>query len=338
MPGDSTDSPDPSRDITGLRYDFPLRRDRHGYRPVYKLGNERGPCPYACTFCGVGKSEKVSAEWNIRRFDAKHAEYLVGIDGPYHPAIFNRGNVTLETDFSRRTLDHILNVFSSDSRVQYVSLNSREPAATPEVLDRLAEANRPFPIHFILGMESFSPRTPEVLGKSNKGEMQRFVAKLKPYNIGNGTSNQSKPYVFGLDVNLVFLPELYLDAGESRAGKEQRIGKGLAEDLRTLLSHTDPAVPCEINIHPFYAVESLPYESADLFMLLRILPMLQGIVEEHNRQPGVYRMHLFVGVVLLPQQPGSLPGKGNFAATVQAAIDVFNRTGSIAWEPRATSV
>jgi hypothetical protein len=93
-------------------------------------------------------------------------------------------------------------------------------------------------------------------------------------------------------------------------------------------------VPLEVNIHPYYMVESLPYRNADLFMLLRALPMLQEIVEEHNRKPGVYRTHLFLGIVFFPQSPKK---ESDFETPeqveqIQAMVDHFNRVGSL---PRA---
>lgn len=92
---------------------FPLR----GYRPVYKLGNEGGNCSFGCKFCGVGRSTRVISAENIARFDALHANYLTDIDGPFHPAIFNRGNVTDPKAFSWATLDHIFQAFQEDERV-----------------------------------------------------------------------------------------------------------------------------------------------------------------------------------------------------------------------------
>jgi len=310
---------------------FPLRVDRNGYRPVYKLGNEGGNCSFGCKFCGVGKSPRVTSAQNIALFDSLHAKYLPEIDGPYHPAIFNRGNVTDPKAFSPATLNHILGVFEQDSRVSFASLNSREVTATGEVLDGFAARRFPFPIHFIFGQESFNASASRVLGKNNQGEMERFIQKLKRYNQQHEPLADGKRYVFGLDVNLVFLPELYLEAGEPRAGREAKIAEGLANDLRELLRRTDPLVPVEVNIHPYYEVESLPYEKADLFQLLRMLPTLQPILEEQNRRPGVCRTHLFVGAVLLI---ASNSGKCSAAQerrirALETSIDEFNRTGHL---------
>ncbi len=307
---------------------FPLRVDQNGYRPVYKLGNEAGNCSFACKFCGVGKSAKVTSVENIAMFDDLHARYLTEIDGPYHPSIFNRGNVTDSTSFSRATLDHILGVFKRDKRVAYMSLNSREITATADVLGRLVDRNLPFPIHFIYGQESFSEAAQQILGKNTRGEMERFVQKLKCYNQAFQPRDDGKRYLFGLDVNLVFLPELYLQLGESRMDSEIRIESGLVDDLRKLLIRTDPLVPVEVNIHPYYEVEALPYQKSDILQLLRILPTLQGVVEEHNRKPSMHQTHLFLGVVFVVE--GTEVGDSQQAkklSHLQHVIDDFNKTG-----------
>lgn len=310
---------------------FPLRIDRNGYRPVYKLGNEGGNCSFGCKFCGVGKSPRATSAQNVALFDSLHAKYLPEIAGHYHPAIFNRGNVTDPQAFSPATLDHVLEAFQHDSRVSYISLNSREPTATTEVLDGLTARRLPFPVHFIFGQESFNRSTRRVLGKDNEGEMERFVEKLKHYNRQHESPVSGKRYLFGLDVNLVFLPELYLKAGEQRQGHEAEIAQGLADDLRELLRRADPLVPVEVNIHPFYEVNSLPYKKADVLMLLHILPSLQRILEEDQQQFALHQPHLFVGIVFIPPVQESEPSmtRGMQVAEFQATIDEFNRTGRL---------
>lgn len=306
---------------------FPLRVDRNGYRPVYKLGNERGDCSFGCRFCGVRRSIPVTSAQNVAAFDALHAEYSAEIDGAYHPAVFNRGNVTDPDAFSPSTLDHVLAVFERDPRVVFVSLNSRERTATSAVLDGLAGRKLPFPVHFIFGQESFNSSAARVLGKNTEGELERFVERLRPYNPQHDHGVRRR-YVFGLDVNLVFLPELYMEVGASRRGREARIIDGLADDLRELLRRVDPLVPVEVNIHPYYEVESLPYEKADLFLLLRAVAPLRSLIDDHNRQSAARRVSLFLGVVLLTDT-----GRGGAemirVQRLQAAVDGFNRNGTL---------
>jgi len=308
---------------------FPLRRDRNGWRAVYKLGNERGNCPFECRFCGVGTSPSVTSEEDISLFDVLHAQHLAVIDGPYHAVIFNRGNVTDTGSFSAQTLDHILSIFASDSRVSYVSLNSRERTATEEVLEALSARHLPFPIHFVFGQESFAESAPVILGKHNCGEMARFIAKLKRYNAGFESAVGRRRYVFGLDVNLLFLPELYLSPGETRNGNMAGIAAGISNDLRQVLTLSDPLVPMEVNIHPYYEVEPLPYERADLSVLLRILPSLDRIIEGHNKSRHTRPIHLFVGVVFVTNEGTHCPNSvlASRISTLAATFDRFNTKG-----------
>ena len=305
---------------------FPLRRDRAGWRAVYKLGNERGRCPFQCKFCGVGNSPRVTSAENMALFDALHARHLATLDGPYHAAIFNRGNVTDRGAFSQATLDHVLETFVRDPRVTCLSLNSREVTATADVLDELAARQLPCPLHFIFGQESFTRNAQLILGKNNQGELERFIEKLQPYNTACPPTPERKKHVFGLDVNLVFLPELYLDLGESRHGHEEKIAAGFAAEVRQLLALAHPLVPIHINLHPFYPVASLPYEPADLFMLVRMLPVLQQLVDTHNRRSKANPTQLFVGVVFATQPDTATAPR---LVRLQALLDEFNRTGRL---------
>lgn len=302
---------------------FSLRKDQNGWRPVFFLGNEQGNCPFNCRFCVVGKSAKVSSEENISRFDKQYASYLKAVNGPYHPVVYNKGNATNPAEFSRTTLDHVLTAFSNDKRVAFVSLNSREKAATTEMLDNLNEKNLPYPIHFIVGIESFSKKTPVILGKNTVGELDRFVEKLKPYN----RPSPSRKYTFGLDVNLLFLPQFYLDDEDETEGNYAKIKAGIEYDVREVLRRSNPSVPIEINLHPFYRVETLSFQDADLGAFMKILPNLQKEVEHHNAEHGT-ATHLFVGV------EGSGYENKRQARQVQIwkpFIDEFNSTGRIAW-------
>ncbi|MEW5996986.1 MAG: hypothetical protein AB1657_05335 [Candidatus Micrarchaeota archaeon] len=302
---------------------FSLRRDQNGWRPIFFLGNEHGNCPFNCRFCIVGKSAGVSSKENIRKFDKQYASYLKAINRPYHPVVYNKGNVTNPEEFSRTTLDYLLAVFSSDERTAFVSLNSREKAATSEVLDYLNEKNLPYPIHFIVGIESFSKKTPAILGKNTAGELDRFIEKLKHYN----RASPSRKYTFGLDVNLLFLPQLYLDDADETKGSYAKIKAGIVYDVREVLRRSNPSVPIEINLHPFYRVETLSFQDADLGAFMKILPSLQKEVEHHNAEHRT-TTHLFLGV------EGS--GYENEQQARQAQIwkpfiDEFNSTGRISW-------
>lgn len=307
---------------------FPLRRDRKGMRVVYRLGNEWGPCPFACTFCGVGNSPRVAPEENRTRFDRLFADYAAHISEPYHAAIFNEGNVTHPREFSRETLRYVLDAFVRDPKVQYVSLNSRESTATVGALEFLRDLELPFPVHFIFGLESYSARGRELLGKKNEGELERFLVKLDTFNRKGGPGDLRKPYGFGLDINLIFLPEVFLAPGEERGGREEQIHRGFLDEFRLVLTRLNPAVPCQINIHPYYAVPSLPFRDADLLQLLRILPDLQSAVNEHNARISGTRVDIFVGVVFVQLGKELAGPNGELQEEIERAIVTFNETGS----------
>lgn len=303
---------------------FTLRRDQNGLRPVFLLGNELGECPLKCKFCNVRKPARVSSADNIKAFNELYTKYSKLINGPYHPLVYNRGNVTDPKEFSRKTFDYILNCFSNDERVRFVSINSRERFATRRVLDYLAGKNLNYPIHFIFGVESFSENAAKLLGKNAVGELERFEKKLAEYN-QQYAFNTRKSYVFGLDVNLLFLPELYLREGESRNGKYSKIREGIKKDVAHVLHYAHSTVPIEINLHLFSQVETLPFEDAELDSLASVLPELQEIVERHNETSN-YETHLFIGI----------EGEGysskyweNQLQKWKPSIDAFNETGRL---------
>ena len=302
---------------------FNIRIDRNGLRPVYNLGNELGNCPFQCAFCGVGNSPQVTEEENIKNFDILYGEFSNRLQGRYHPVIYNQGNCTNPREFSWKTLRHILNRFRDDPDVAYVSINSRECYVSTQLLENLVSLELTYPVHFILGIESFSPRTLELLGKDTGNELQRLNEKLKPFNLQPVSEQGTKAYTFGLDVNLVFLPELYLGQGECRDGNESAIKSGWINEIQYLLNAIDPLVPVEINLHPYYRVKELPYESADLDIFMNALPEINRIVEaaDFNHSP-----HIFLGV------EGSGYDSHAYQQTLARwtpVIDEFNRTGCI---------
>jgi len=260
------------------------------------MGNTLGLCPHDCKFCSVKTGDKVPVEEIVARFDELFVLYQERIDGPYHPVIYNAGNVTNAREFPRELLDHVLGKFSTDKRVSYVSLNSREQYMTHELLECLADKRLSYAIHFIIGVESFSEKAPRILGKNTAGELTRAVLKLKWFNRQYARQDAELSYVFGLDTNLVFLPELYIKEGRPREAGFDEIRLGLENDLARLLNVIDSDVPVEINIHPYCKVDALPYDDADLGTLVYMLPGLRDLVAEHNKIPGNRRTHLFVGV------------------------------------------
>ena len=220
---------------------------------------------------------------------------------------------------------YILDQFNNDTRVTYVSINSRLKYATHKLLRSLMAQNLSYPIHFIFGLETLSPQIANILGKKNSGEFQRFITRLRSYNQANKSKHQGS-YNFGLDVNLVFLPEIYLANNEKRAGNEIKIARGMKEELEQLLSLIDPLVPIEINLHPYYKVQELPYESLDLEFFMQQIPVLQAIIDKHNHLEPEKQTHLFIGMeggdYSQPAYQARLP-------RWKEQIDIFNATGEI---------
>lgn len=275
---------------------FSLRRDRNGFRPVFPLGNVLGLCPYDCSFCGVKTTERVTVAQVKRRFDELCAVYSGQIDGDYHPVIYNRGNVTNPREFPPELLSYVLERFRFDSRMVYISINSREMDATEEFLALLAGHHLSFPVHFIFGLESFSDRMPALMGKNTTGELGRFVDKLRPYNSAGRDLVDAGQYVFGLDVNLVCMPELYLPETQTRDGNERTILRGIESELALVLSECPREVPIQVNLHPYHRVESLPFDDLGLDVIFAALPRLQSRLDEYNRWNSGPPVHLFVGV------------------------------------------
>lgn len=301
---------------------FPIRRDRIGLRPVFMLGNLNGRCPFDCTFCGV-KAEEVTAAGDAREhFREQWLQYRPLLDGPYHPIIYNEGNVTNHLEFPAELLAHILEFFRADERVQYIALNSREKYATEQLLSEFQRKHLPFPVHFVFGLESVSEKAHQMLGKNTRGELKRFARKLSRFNKrvpGGGT------YSFGLDVNLLFLPQLYTGAGTMSTARRGLLAAGLERDIEYVLDVTCDGPPVQINIHPYYQVEALPFTDAEVGDLVRILPQVQAKIVQSNRNRSP-PAHLFVGI----------EGKGYQTSYWQqqseqwgAIIDIFNATGYV---------
>ena len=307
---------------------FPIKEDVNGARVVFLLGNEReGGCVYRCSFCNVRDLHVSTHKENKANFRKQYDAFKEELGYKnYHALLYNEGNGTNKEELSRETLEYILDTFNEDEKISFLSINSREEQATSDVLDYLADKYLNYPVHFILGQESFSERTPRVLGKNTNGSLERFVEKLRGYNQRDST-NKRKDYTFGLDVNLVFLPELYLDEGESREGNESKIREGIKKDLWQLLQHVNPDVPIEINIHCYSRVDKLSLKSANYGILLQIVPELQGMVEEHNITKQGYETHIFLGYNCDEQTED---GKVNPEAVyLNQSTAIFNKTGKL---------
>lgn len=276
-----------------LNNGFPIRKDLYGLRYVFFLGNEGGDCKYRCTFCEIGKSNKVSTEYNIALFERLYKNYLERINGKInHPLIYNRGNVTDEKAFSRKNLKHILERFNNNSKITHLSINSREKEVTEEFIEFIMQMNLSYPIHFILGKESFSEKTYRIIGKNSKGEFESLINKLIPFNDDKFISNCRK-YNFGIDCNLLFLPELYIGVTD-RIQNKNGIELGFINDIKKAIDYSSFNVPLTINLHPYYKVKSLPFENADVAHFIEILPNINELVKNHNKE-SKYKASIFIG-------------------------------------------
>jgi len=276
-----------------LNTGFPIRKDLYGLRYVFFLGNEGGDCKYRCTFCEIGKSNKVSNEYNITLFENLYKDYSEQTKGEInHPLIYNRGNVTDEKAFSRRTLKHVLEKFNNNSKITNLSINSREKEVTNEFIDFIMQMNLSYPVHFILGQESFSDKTYQIIGKNSQGEYERLVNKLISFN-QKGFYPDNKTYNFGIDCNLLFLPELYIGASERLLSKKE-IENGFVNDIKKALEISSENVPLTLNLHPYYKVKSLPYENADIEHFIEILPNITELVKTYNNA-AKFKTSIFIG-------------------------------------------
>ena len=276
-----------------LNTNFPIRKDRYGLRYVFFLGNEGGNCKYQCTFCEIGKSNAVSSKYNVNLFDNLFEDYLIKVtDKRNHLLLYNRGNITDKRAFSRKTLAHILTKFKNYHSITHLSLNSREQEVTNDFIDFIFKMNLPYPIHFILGQESFSDKTDQIIGKNSNGEFVRLNNKISQFN-SESYFTRNENYKFGIDVNLLFLPELYIGKAD-RKEYEKEIKKGLLKDVKKVLINSSEIVPITINIHPYYKVKSLPFENTDVSQLIDLLPQIQDLVTVYNKKRK-YKTSVFIG-------------------------------------------
>ena len=276
-----------------INRDFPIRKDQYGYRYVFFLGNEGGNCKYQCRFCEIGKSNAVDSAYNIMLFDHLYNDYKMNLQGHItHPLLYNRGNISDEKAFSLKTLTYILNKFNSDKNIHHISLNSREKEIDTTFINYLLEANLSFPIHFILGQESFSSKIVNIIGKNTIGEFEKLVEKISPYN-KEYYIPRFKKYNFGVDINLLFLPELYI-GNVNRWKYKDEVSIGLMKDINYALNYSTDSFPLVININPYYKVSTLPYENADIELLISLLPSISELVHGINKK-RTYKISIFIG-------------------------------------------
>lgn len=288
-------------EVADLQERFETRRDADGIRDVLVIGNERpGGCPFKCQGCGVeGEAVKVDSRANAgmisqqvddmkRRLEKDPVAYS---EHGYHFCIYNNGNVTNPAELSTDNLTSLLQQIDGLTPLpKYVSLNSRGPFVNEKGLKDLQDLGLQYDIHFILGVETFTEKGKAIYGKpAIDREMQKMFTVVNAFN----EAHQTK---FGIDAGFVFLPEFYAD---DRADSTA-IAQGFLDDVGGFIEqYVGRETPIVINIHPFYPMPKLPYEStAQSFdILMEAMVKLEAVIQSRNANlPEHLRASLFIGL------------------------------------------
>ena len=287
--------------IETLQEKFELRVDADGVREVLVIGNERPKgCPFKCEGCGVEREAQIvnrelNAEIIKKQIDGidRHIKMETGTytESGYHLCIYNYGNVTNPAELSRKNFDLLLDSINQlVPPPKFISINSRGIFVTPELLSHLRDKKLGYNIHFILGIESLTAKGREIFGKKNMHkELQGMFERVNGFNEENDTN-------FGIDAGFVFLPEFF---SEDRR-EHEKIKKGFFDEIKSFLDqYVGHKTPIRINIHPFYQIPELPYEStADQFdILMETLLELEPLVQIKNETlPDHLKTSMFIGV------------------------------------------
>ena len=293
--------PKPEVGIETLQEKFELRIDADGVREVVVIGNERPKgCPFKCEGCGVEREAQiVNRELNAdiirKQIDGidQHIQTKTGTytESGYHLCIYNYGNVTNPAELSRENFDLLLNNINRlVPPPKFISINSRGIFVTPELLSHLRDKKLGYNIHFILGIESLTAKGREIFGKKNMHkELQGMFERVNGFNEENDTN-------FGIDAGFVFLPEFF---SEDRR-EHEKIKKGFFHEIKSFLDqYVGQKTPIRMNIHPFYQIPELPYEStADQFdTLMEALLELEPLIQAKNETlPTPLKTSLFIGL------------------------------------------
>ena len=290
-----------TEDVVDLQKKFETRLDADGIRDVLVIGNERpGGCPFKCQGCGVeGEAVKVDTNANAQiisqqidgmrlQLESDPAAYS---EHGYHLCIYNNGNVTNPAELSTDNLTSLLQKIDGlTPRPKYVSLNSRGPFVNEKGLEDLQNLGLQYDIHFILGVETFTEKGKAIYGKpAIDREIQNMFTVVNTFN----EAHQTK---FGIDAGFVFLPEFYTDDREDTAAIEQGFLNDVTGFVEKYVGHETPIV---INIHPFYPMPDLPYEStAQSFdILMEAMVKLEAVIQSRNANlPEHLHASLFIGL------------------------------------------
>lgn len=265
---------------------FKPRQDQDGTRLIISLSNEKG-CPHKCRGCGVHKDVRiVSRQTNRRTISEEITRLAKATTAPYHIIVYNSGNVASPEELSRENLNYLLELLDKlDPKPTMVSLNTRGLYITDELLDNISALNLSYRVNFNFGVETLTRRGMKIYGKPGiDEELHQAFTILRDYN-------QTHTKQFGLMINFVYLPEVYLEEDQPREGFVQEISS-FVED------YVDKGVPIRINLHPFYQVDGLAYRDSSLDDLMKTIPEIQRILDSKNEAVAeqAMRVSLFIGV------------------------------------------
>jgi hypothetical protein len=224
-------------------------RDRYGWRLALVFGNHApgGFCPYfteeRCFHCDIGAGEGAAFDLatNRRRLAWFQDHYRPNLASISHLVLYNSGSVLNPREMPAEILDEVITFAGSLPTVRVISLDSREPYITADVLRRiLSLLARGFTIRPILGIESTDDRIRnDVLRKGMpRSAIDRVFKELRVLEVEFGPSR------IGLDVNIVIA-----GPGTSR---ETAVDDAFLTARHALTAGVEHGVKVDLNLHPYY--------------------------------------------------------------------------------------
>lgn len=265
---------------------FSTRKDNDWYREVITIWNERKWwCSFDCKECWVRDNftsvtsdfNKSDINENIKTLEKKVLLNEISYQEEWwHICIYNNWNVTNSKEMSSDNLWSLLKEIDKiNPKPEYVSLNSRGWFIKDGLLEDIKEMNLWYDIQFILWIETINWRG-EIFWESKKNmrnELLRSIKKVTNFNNCNETD-------FWLDINLLFLPEFYLNEWEDRESNKEKIINGFLLDLKELINMWTNNFHLKINLHPYYSTKEWNYKNADMYMFFDVLWKIESILNK----------------------------------------------------------
>ncbi len=274
--------------------------DKRGIRNVIMIPNEReGGCPFKCKGCGVhneivivkSKENREMTNLQIQRLSEEikndKEKYLKG----HHICFYNNGNLLNPEEFSKDNLYYLLDLVNNlDILPSYISIETRGCFINEKLLNEINKKKLKYDIHFILGVETFIGDQ-KIYGKKDINKELNQV-----YSITNKINNlEDKNTInWGIDANFIFLPEFYT----KDRNNVDKIRNGFIEDVNYFLDcFTGKNTPTKINIHPFYKVDSLPFESVtkEFDLLFEALTIILELIKQKKYDKKI-KPDFFIGI------------------------------------------